>query len=165
MEQAFLQAYDAYADAIFRFCYFRVFHRERARELAQETFLRTWNYLADGNTVNDLRAFLYTTARHLVIDDARQRDRIPVSLDVLVEEGREPVGSDGRALGQQLDLRAALQVVQELAADDREVLLLRYVDGLPPRDIAIALGVTPNVISVRLHRARQRLRALLATQS
>ncbi|MBI4433995.1 RNA polymerase sigma factor [Candidatus Uhrbacteria bacterium] len=161
MEQAFLDAYDAYADAIFRFCYFRVFHRERAKELAQETFARTWAYLADGHTVDDLRAFLYTTARHLVIDEARQRDRTPLSLDVLMEEGVEPAGEDGRELTHTLDLRQALLVLHDLADEDREVLLLRYVDGFPPRDIATMLGVSPNVVSVRIHRARQRLRALV----
>ena len=38
----FMKVYDAHVDAIFRHCYFRVFDRERARDLVQETFLKTW---------------------------------------------------------------------------------------------------------------------------
>ena len=44
---------------------------------------------------------------------------------------------------------------------DRDVLVLRYVEGLDPKDIADILEETANVISVRLHRATKRLQQLL----
>jgi DNA-directed RNA polymerase specialized sigma24 family protein len=46
--EAYLKAYDEYADAIYRYCLFRVFNEEKAKDLTQDTFLRTWEYLASG---------------------------------------------------------------------------------------------------------------------
>ena len=69
----FLTAYDKYADAIYRHCFFRVFSKEKAEELTQETFMRTWQYLEDGKEVLNLRAFLYRVANNLIIDHSRKK--------------------------------------------------------------------------------------------
>ena len=47
-EEEFLRAYEEFADAIFRHCYFRISDREVAKDLTQETFTRTWKYIVDG---------------------------------------------------------------------------------------------------------------------
>jgi RNA polymerase sigma-70 factor (ECF subfamily) len=48
-----------------------------------------------------------------------------------------------------------------LGSTDREVLRLWAWEGLPPREIAVVLGISPNAASIRLHRATTRLRTLL----
>ena len=75
-------------DAIFRHCYFRVFDRERARDLVQETFLKTWEYLTRGHDIENIRAFLYRVATNLIIDDSRRKKEI--SLEQLSESGFDP---------------------------------------------------------------------------
>lgn len=152
----FLRAYDAYADAIFRHCYFRVYDRERARELMQETFTRTWRYLSDGGQIDHLRAFLYRTARNLVVDE--QRRRTSVSLDALLEQGIDPAPVSGKLLEVAADAHRLLEVIHQLPVEYKEVLLLRYVEGLAPREIARLTGESANVISVRIYRARRQLR-------
>ena len=72
-EKAFLEAYDTLSDAIFRQCYFRCFDRELARELTQECFMRTWEKLAEGAEIKNIKAFLYRVAGNLVIDNARRK--------------------------------------------------------------------------------------------
>ncbi len=52
-------------------------------------------------------------------------------------------------------------VIRQLDATHRDVLIMRYVDNLKPKEIAAVLGVSANVISVRLHRAMKELRQLL----
>ena len=56
------------------------------------------------------------------------------------------------------------EALAALAERDREALLLSVWDGLPPREIAMVLGVTPNAASIRVHRAKQRLRTLLGVE-
>jgi RNA polymerase sigma-70 factor (ECF subfamily) len=159
-EQSFLEAYDAYADAIFRHCYFRVYDREQARDLVQETFIRTWEYLAKGEEVENIRAFLYRVANNLVIDHARKKKS--VSLDMLEEQGFNPSVNPQERLERTLDAQFVLQVLQELDAEYRQVVIMRYIDDLGPKDIAVALGESENVVSVRLHRALAKLRKLLS---
>ena len=72
-EEEFLTLYDAYADAIFRHCFFRVYERERARDLVQETFARTWEYAAKGNAVENARAFLYRVANNVIGDEVCEK--------------------------------------------------------------------------------------------
>ncbi len=161
-EQAFTEAYDRYADAIFRHCYFRLGHRERAKEIAQDTFMKAWEHIASGKDVEHVQAFLYRIAGNLVIDDVRRRKRRPeTSLEDLQEAGFDPATEEGEmTMQERLDGQQLLELVQQLEDDAKDVLVMRYVDGLPPQEIAELLGVTANVVSVRLHRATKKLRSL-----
>ncbi len=88
LEDIFIKAYDDHSDAIFRHCYFRVFERERAKELTQEVFIKTWEYLRNGQEVKNLRAFLYRVANNLVIDESRKKKAN--SLEAMQEQGFDP---------------------------------------------------------------------------
>lgn len=158
-EAAFLQAYDAFADAIFRHCCFRVYDRERARDLTQECFLRAWEYVASGKRVDNLRAFLYRIATNLIIDESRRKR--PGSLDDLLGQGIEPAPQAATA-PMAADARRAVLALDGLKSKFREILKLRYLDGLGPKEIAAALGTSENVVSVRLHRGLAQLRKLMS---
>ncbi len=156
--QEFLDAYEKYADAIYRHCFFRVYSKSRAEELMQETFLKTWQYLKDGADVENLRAFLYRVANNLVIDLSRKKKE--ESLDALLEDSDafEP-SEDGRIVTEQkVLLHDVFQTMQKLSKEEREILTMRYVDDLDPKDIALVLNITPNNASVRLNRAMHALK-------
>ncbi len=155
------EAYTNYADAIFRHCYFRLFQREKAKELMQETFLKALQYLQKGNTVENLRAFLYTTANHLIIDFVRKKSE--TSLDVLLEDGFDPTGADDTGAEASLERYRMKSILSALNADERQLVTMRYIDELKPQEMATILNVSPNVISVRLHRAMAQLKKLLTT--
>ena len=159
--EAFLQAYDAYADALFRHCYFRVYDRERARELMQECFMKTWEYLAKGKEVKNLRAFLYRVANNLVIDESRKKKE--ASLDAMAEEqGFDPPASDRHGIADQAEVQNILTRLKELEEHYRQVITMRFIDGLSPSEIAGVLGETENAVSVRLHRGIKQLRQMIA---
>lgn len=159
-EQEFLKAYDELADAIFRHCYFRTFSREDARDIAQDTFVRTWEYLADGRTVENLRAFLYKVANNLIVD--RSRRRPAVSLESLREEGFDVPTVEYEQTVSGIHGRQVLQVVGRLDPKYRDAVIMRYIDDLGPREIAEITGETENAVSVRIHRGIQQLRDILA---
>lgn len=166
LETQFIGWYDAYADALFRHCLFRVFDRERARELMQETFTRAWEYACAGHEIQQPRALLYRIANNAIIDNARRRATAPAtSLDELLEHGAPLAAPHTGSAKEHLQQVAATDDVRlllaELPQDQRELLLLRHVEGLGPKEIAAVLGETPNVISVRLHRAAAAARELL----
>lgn len=159
-ELAFVEAYERHADELFRFCLYRVYDRERAKDLLQETFTRVWQYLVAGHEVQNFRAFLYQTARNLIIDASRRRRE--QSLEQLQEGfGFQPAVDDRDRLVAALELSQVAGVMRQLEAQYREVLVLRYANGLKPKEIAAITGESANVISVRLHRAVRRLKTLL----
>lgn len=153
VQQKFLAAYDAYADAIFRHCYFRVFVRSRAEELTQETFMKTWEYLAAGKSIENIRAFLYRVANNLVVDEARKHKE--VSLEILLEKNgmAEPADNAPENMERTFAAKEVLQALYALPPEHREVLVLRYVNDLDPKEIGEIIGITANAASVRIHRA------------
>lgn len=155
----FLRHYDKYAEAIYRHCYYRVFDHERARDFAQETFLRAWQYLSAGRPIRQIRPFLYRVANNLIIDESRKKQT--VSLDLLREEGFDPPNADDRQIQVHADVALVRRVMSRLNGDEAEVLIMRFVDQLKPKEIAEILGVTANVVSVRIHRALETLKKLL----
>ncbi|MBI1971350.1 MAG: RNA polymerase sigma factor [Candidatus Wildermuthbacteria bacterium] len=158
--QQFLKAYDDFADAIFRYCYIRVFEREMANDLVQETFVRTWKYMAEGKEIQNIRAFLYKTATNLIID--QKRKKTAVSFELLQEKGLLPRHTNGtEKLVESIDAKDALQKLSQLPSHYGEVVAMRYVEELSVREIAEILGETENTISVRIHRALQALRKII----
>lgn len=156
--KAFLDAYDQYADAIYRHCFFRVFSRPHAEDLMQETFARAWEYLQKGNDVGNIRALLYRIATNLMIDQSRKKKE--ESLEQIMQDhpGYEPE-YDGHVDIEKSALCAEVaQAIQELPEEQRRLLTLRYVDDLDPKEIAEILDITPNNVSVKLNRAVALLR-------
>ncbi len=155
-EKAFIRAYDEHADEIFRFCAFRVGDRDRAKDLMQDTFTRTWAYIAQGNEIENLRAFLYRTARNLSINESVRSKAL--SLEELSEGGYEPEDTHLPDPEREAEASLLVEYLAGLSPGDQELLTLRYMNGLAVKEIAQQLGETPNTISVRIHRALETLK-------
>lgn len=159
LEKQFLKAYDEFADPIFRHCYFRVFNRERAKDLMQETFTKTWEYMQRSEPLDNIRAFLYKVANNLIIDNSRKKKE--ASLDQLQDEGFDP-GEDTRdKLTSFLEAGTVIKVLSKLNPKYRQAIQMRYIDDLSPKEIAEATGESENNISVRLHRGLKELRDIM----
>lgn len=159
LEASFLEAYDKYGDAIFRYCYFRVFEREQARDVMQETFMKTWEYISSGKSVDNLRAFLYKVANNMIIDLSRKKKSL--SLEELEEQGFDPSHDSRFSVDQHLDVEILLKYLEKIDGKYREAILLRYVEDLSPEEIAEITGETANNISVRIHRGIKELQSIL----
>ena len=104
-QQTFLEAYESYNNAIFRYCYYQTSNREIALDLTQDTFLKAWEYLGKGIAVENMRAFLYRVAGNAVIDYRRKKKS--GSLDAMTENGFD-IGHDERPRHEELfDVQAA----------------------------------------------------------
>jgi len=171
-QQQFMESYQTLADPLFRHCYYRLSNRERARELMQEAFLRAWKYNIDGKEIRSIKTFLYRIVNNLIIDEYRKKKEVSLEQQN-VNKSNDPYapaseqivydpGEDGRtALMDHIDGKRALEMVEHLEAPYREVIIMRFVDGLTPREIARIVDETPNVVSVRIHRAIAQLQKLL----
>ncbi len=160
IERDFLAAYDENADALFRHCLMRVRNRELAKDLVQETFTRAWSYLAEGKRIDHMRAFLYRTLQNVIVDTMRRKKS--TSLDELQEEdGFEPIDESHTPSAEtREEVKAALRLVGELEDGYAEVISMRYIEEMSPREIAETLDVSENVVSVRIHRGMKELRRL-----
>ena len=161
VEREFLAAYDEQADTLFRHVMLRARDRETAKDIVQETFSRTWLYLSQGKEIAYLRAFLFRVANNLIVD--RSRRKRSASLDKMMEDdGFEPVdeaAADPLTIPQ---TREALDHLRSLDEIYQTAIRMRFFDNKSPKEIAAELGVTENVVSVRIHRGIERLSRLMA---
>ncbi len=153
----FPEAYTEFKDAIFRHCYFHVFDRELAKDLLQETFVKTWEYLAAGNNIDNVRAFLYRVATNLIINGARKKKE--ASLDALQEQGFDPGAEDEMAGRDYIQEKRVIEVLSKVEEPYRSAVTLRYIEGYSPAEIAELTGETSNAVSVRIHRGLKQLHA------
>jgi RNA polymerase sigma-70 factor (ECF subfamily) len=161
IERQFLESYELYSDAIYRHCLFRVYSPERAEELMQDTYMKTWMYLSKGNEVENIRAFLYRVANNLVIDNSRKKKED--SLEVLMDAHPdfEPSANPIPQLENVMLLETVLEKMKQLPADARQILVMRHIDDMDPKEIASVLGITANNASVRINRAMRQLQQIL----
>jgi len=156
-EQAYLAAFEEYADVLYRHCFFRVSDKERAKDIVADTFMRTWDYLSKGNTIDNFRPFLYRTLNNLIVDEYRKKKS--ESLDALLGEHDVPEGAfDDLVEGSleevefSLDAQRIPLLLEQMPEKHREVVVMRFIDGLLPAEIATMLNEPVNTISVRIHR-------------
>lgn len=158
-KQHFLAIYDEHHDAIFRFCALKVSSRELAQDLTQDALMRYWQSLRKGDAIQNDRAYLYTLARNLVIDWYRKKK--DQSLDDMMEKGVDFAGAGMDSVTELAEFEEVLRIVAQLDQDSQDVLLMRFMEGLSPKDIAVILNESSNVISVRLHRAIKKVQDLI----
>lgn len=168
-EARFLKAFDEYSDALFRHAAFRLSDREKAIDVVSDTFAKAWTYVRDGHEIGNFKPFLYKVLNNLIIDEYRKRKE--ASLDAMfeaegVDEGTfvDLVGDDVESLINTLDGKQAIESLGELPDVYREVIILRYVDQLRPKEISDLIEESENVVSVRIHRGIALLKAHIEKQ-
>jgi RNA polymerase sigma-70 factor (ECF subfamily) len=164
-EGKFIGWYDQHSDAIFRYCFYRVGEKEKAKELTQETFMRLWKMLGNGKKIEYPKAILYRVARNLVIDFIRRKKEL--SLDAIQEISGDSVFANspqatpsGENLENRVDVKIALTKLRQNSEETCEMVELRYIHGLRVQEIAELLDLKPNAVSVRIHRGIHYLKKL-----
>ena len=136
VEEQFLKAYEEYAEAIYRHCYFRVFNKQRAEELMQDTFTKTWLYLSRGKKVDNLRAFLYRVAGNLVIDESRKNKMASLEAWLEAGEGENDIPTEGhKDILRSAMAKEVVRAMDRLDKDDQEILTLRFVSRSEERRV------------------------------
>lgn len=152
--KAFAALYDLYVAKIYRFIFFKVSKQEEAEDLTSEVFLKTWQYLAEkqDREVKSFSGLVYQIARNALVDWYRlraHRAESPLDLapEIVVEE-RAFADFDTHH-----DATQVLKVLRQLKQEYQEIILLRYIEELSIKEIALILKKTPVAVRVTLHRA------------
>lgn len=132
-------------DKIYRYCYLRVSNRETAEDLTQETFLRYLEHPQYHNIDKTLQ-LLYTIARNLCKDEYRRQK---------TEEIPEETASDENIEESVITDYALSEALQKLSPEDREIILLRYINDVP-------IGVIANIYSISRFALNRRIKKILA---
>lgn len=157
-KDTFLEWHTLYSDAIFRFCFIKTSKREVALDLTQESFTKLWEYISNGNEVLEPKALLYRIATNLIIDYYRKKKSD--SLDALTQNGFDIIDTPDITPEKRFEIQQLHTKINELPDKYKDILIMRFVDDMSVPEIAEVYNEHENTISVRIHRAVDKLRKL-----
>src|SRR5688500_14901753 len=159
--------YHEHRASVYRYIRFRVATREAAEDVTSEVFMKALrSFERYDASLAAPRTWLLRIARNAVTDHLRalkRRGSLHVTLDRVPDLVADIPSQEERVLRQER-IQALLNGNQTLRAADQEMLALRYGAGLDNAEIAESLGISPNAVAVRLHRALKRLKQAVEDQ-
>ena len=158
-ERAYGEIYTEHVQRIHRYLSFKLPTDADADELTADVFLKVWQYLQTSR-VDNLSALLFRIARNTCVDFYRARGKAiqEVELKMDVADTREPL----RQLEEkEFSLEKIEESLRRLKDDYRDVVIMRYLEEMSIREIALALERSENATRVLLHRALKALRRII----
>lgn len=151
----FEAVYEQYAQEVYRFALYLSGNRALAEDLAAETFSRAW-VARDRIRVGTVKAYLLMITRNLYRDLTRKRTEVPFDGEWSFTDAGP--GPESAAVARS-ELDAVLAALRTLPEAERSVLLMATVGDVSHEAIAVAFGITPAAVKVRVYRARVKLNA------
>ena len=143
--------------------YLRVLAQDNAEDIAAETWVHVVRGLARfTGDESSWRAWLFTTARRRLFDQARLRKRHPAEPLDEISAAEVPAAPDAAELAlDNIGTESALALLARLPTVQAEVIMLRVLAGLDTDAVAGLIGKSPGNVRVIAHRGLKRLEALL----
>jgi len=160
-QASFGRLYDHYVKPIYRFIAVKVSVRQEAEDLTHEVFLSAWQKLPSFTFQGfPFSSWLYRIARNRVIDHYRTKKQHAV-IDEIDEKLLGITESQEAGIDATLTLTQIHGAMKDLSADQQDVLLLRFVDDLSPKEIAEVLDKSEGSVRIIQHRAIEALKKKL----
>ena len=151
----------AHQEAVFRLCYLLLGDPDDADDVAQETFVRAWNYLGRFDPARPLRPWLLSIASNLASNRRRSAGRYLAALTRAFRSERASSNTIEERSVQRMDASSLWTAVQTLSLPDQQIIYLRYFLELSVGETAQALNVPEGTVKSRLSRALERLRGII----
>ena len=156
-ETAVRTIYQRYGGAMFAVAISMLRDRELAAECVQQAFVRAWRASRSFDPERELRPWLSTITRRVAVDIYRRELRTRSEPHADVDDSVMPIAFE--RTWEAFEVRAALD---QLPADEREVVRLAHFEGLTHSEIADKLQVPVGTVKSRSFRAHRRLAELLS---
>jgi RNA polymerase sigma factor (sigma-70 family) len=139
-----------YADPVYRFIRANLRDEDRANDVVQDTYEKLWRHVAEID-YSVVKAWLFTTAYHTMIDIIRKEKRI-ISLE-------DTIVNNHSYESQYSDLNEILQAaVERLPEQQKSAVLLRDYEGYSYKEIGDITGLTEAQVKINIYRGRLALK-------
>lgn len=154
--------YDRYADKVYRKCISFAHDREIAQDMVQDVLLKVFTQLGKFKGKSRFSTWLYAITYNFCVEHYRKSSRMRT---VDIDEGPDLANIDDNEdelLGSRAQtLKFALNRV---SAEEKVLLLMKYQDDTPIRDIMDTLEISESAVKMRLSRARKRVKQIIVEQ-
>ena len=150
-EKAAEELIKRYYTSILRYCKRQCFNHEKAEDLTQETFLKLFRNLSGYKGKRKFKAYLYTIANHLCVDESRKMKVYPL-------ENEEDIGYECDEMHRIEDRSEIDYLLDALSPEQREAVILRFGEQLEFWEIAKVMGCNMRTAQSRVRNALKIMR-------
>ena len=160
--EAFGEIYSIYLDRIYRYVFYQVRDKMTAEDITEEVFIKAWKAIKScKGRAKTFSAWLYRIAHnHLVNTLRRTRKHASIEMEALIEVANPESEAEAELAKQEL-----LEVMTCLPQNQRQVIILKFIEGLDNREIGQVMGKKEGAIRVLQMRALSRLRQELVNEN
>lgn len=161
-QEALVAIFDEYAPAIYKYLLRLGVESQEADQIVGDVFARLLEKVTEGKGPSkNLRSYLFQIAYHLVVDHARDRQRIaPLEVaDTTIRQEAKPVQAQAEERMLLDELSVAME--RELTEEQRNVLVLRFQEDFSLKETAEIIGKNINAVKALQNRGINRLRQAL----
>lgn len=137
--------------SILRYCRWHCSSPEAAEDLTQETFYRLFKNLSGYKEKKQFKAYLYTIANHLCVDEGRKRRFFPLEADEQLPDERDEI----LRVEEAAEIRHLLSL---LSPEQREAVILRFGEQLSFKEIAKVMECNMRTAQSRVRNALKIMR-------
>lgn len=159
----FRALFDAHFKDVLGYALRRVGDIDAASDVAAEVFIVAWRKLDSMPTGSEARPWLFGVARNVVLNERRgirRRNNLAIRVASVIDQHVKEF-DDGQ---DQAEIERVLKAIEQLNEDERELLRLVAWEELTPTEAAAVLGIPAVTARTKLHKARTKLRTILAAQ-
>ena len=150
-EKAAEELIKRYYTPVLRYCKRQCFNLEKAEDLTQETFLKLFKNLSGYKEKRKFKAYLYTIANHLCIDESRKMKECSL-------ENEEEIRNECDELRRIEDKSEIAYLLDVLSPEQREAVILRFGEELSFWEIAKVMGCNMRTAQSRVRNALKIMR-------
>ena len=165
-DSEFDELYIQFSDKIYKYIYWQTKDPYLAEDFTGEVFTRLWKnwkrFKPDFS-----QAFLYRTAKNILIDYWRKnKNKKEVSLETSVEQGIEPAYDENliEEIAKNNDIKELHEAIDKLPDNLKEVVVLRFIDDLPAREVGEIMGIAEGNVRVLQYRALKKLKEVIKNE-
>lgn len=164
---------EKYQTRVYQMVYGMVRNREDARDITQDAFVKAYDNLHRFRLESSFYTWIYRIAMNLAIDFLRKRQRRGTSEfdeDIAQRDGDGGISDvhnqegPARSLERKRLYARIMDAMEELPEDQRQVILLRELEGLSYKEIAEVMEIPEGTVMSRLYYARKKLQKLLSDE-
>ena len=159
---AFEQLVETYREQVYRIALRMCSNAADADEAAQEAFLAAWKGLPNFRGDSQFSTWLYQLTTHAAIDLMRREKRQIAAADITEVSAADPAPSPQQQAEQSEQREIVRDAILQLAPEQREVVVLRFMEELSYEEIGAVLKLPSGTVKSRLNRAKAQLKEILS---
>ena len=153
--EAFGDLYTAYLDRIYRYVFYHINDRMTAEDITEEVFLKAWKAIGTcKGKENTFLSWLYRIAHNHLINTLNSMKKFTPIEKIELVDPKQSVNAE-------IENQELLEVIKSLPENQKQVVILKFIEGLDNREIGTIIGKKEGAIRVAQMRALATLRQKL----